>query len=128
VCRFLGVEFDARMLAPLRRCAPPARGASVHLARPEPWQRELPEPVIRQADAICGEFAERFGYQPATPVPEPLPLLARVGMLYGSSSALAEKFVFGVVPAGLRASLVNAYSALSARFASVPKAIPPKRA
>jgi sulfotransferase family protein len=132
VCRFLKVELDPRMLSLARNGAPasipaPAsvrpRGSapsSAPLVPPEPWQRELPEPVIRQADAICGRFAERFGYHPE-PETEPLPLIARLGVLAGSSSVLAEKIVFGMLPAGLSSGLVNACAALSARFGRVSK-------
>jgi hypothetical protein len=124
VCRFLRVELDPRMLSLARAggatrprtSAPPA----AHLVPPEPWQRELPEPVIRQADAICGRFAETFGYHPA-PQTEPLPLIARLGVLAGSSSVLAEKLVFGMLPAGLSSGLVNACTALSKRLVRAAK-------
>ena len=136
LCRFLGVELDPRMLARVAehtgvpidmKAAPPLASHALEPLPVRSWEQRVPEHMVRQADAICGEFAERFGYHP-TAYGERLTLRQRIGALYGSSSVLAEKWVLGVLPSRLRAGLASAYVAFSRRLFSDKRAIGPKRA
>jgi hypothetical protein len=125
ICTFLGVELDPRMLAFHEADDSQFYGKQnawfQNLKKPldasqaSKWQKELSEPVVRQAEIICGPFAEGFGYQPTTRSEHPLPLSAKVGMAYGWCSVKAEKLLFGAAPAGLRTGFINAYRRLSGR-------------
>lgn len=126
VCRFLGVEYDPVMLSFQSQEELPAatRGKVVPRGvrkRIDPtlaqrWQKRLSDTVIRRIDSICGEFAERFGYHPTTRGERPLSIGARLGALYGRTTVAAEKFVFGVLPAAMRISLINGYRRVSGRI------------
>jgi hypothetical protein len=125
VCRFLGLEFEPSMLSfhepderpPHARRSPPYQGARRPLdpLQSQRWRKHLPEPVVRRADAICGEFAERFGYHPTTLGERPLSFRTLFGALYGRTSVLAEKLVFGALPTSLRTELINGFRRFARR-------------
>lgn len=125
ICRFLEVEFDGAMLAfhaEEQPDAPVKRGrwfAGVRKpldpAQAQKWPKRLSDITVRRADAICGEFAERFGYHPTTRGERPLSIAARIGTLYGRTTVLAEKLLFGFVPAGVRINLIDGYRRLAGR-------------
>jgi hypothetical protein len=125
ICRFLDVEFDPEMLvfhveepadAPVKRGKwfPGVRRPLDPLAA-QKWRRRLSDLNVRRADAICGEFAERFGYHATTQGEQPLSIAARLGALYGCTTVLAEKVLFGAVPANLRTGLINGYRRFAGR-------------
>lgn len=123
VCRFLGLEFDAAMLSfpPAERTgsAVTRTGRFIGVRSPidatevAKWRDRLPERVVRRADTICGELAERFGYHPTTSGEQPLSFAARAGAMYGSSTVLAEKVLFIALPPRLRITLINGYRTLT---------------
>jgi hypothetical protein len=125
ICGFLELEFDPQMLVFHVEEPADARvkrgkwfaGARrpVDRAQAQKWPRRLSDMTVRRADAICGEFAERFGYQPTTFGEQPLSIAARLGVLYGCTTVMAEKILFGVVPAGLRIGLINGYRRVAGR-------------
>jgi hypothetical protein len=125
ICRFLDVAFDPAMLVFHAEEAPDARvkrgkwfaGVRRPLdpERAQRWPKRLSDTTVRRADAICGEFAERFGYHPTTRGEQPLSIAARVGALYGASTVYAEKLLFGVMPTGVRTGLINGYRRIAGR-------------
>jgi hypothetical protein len=77
------------------------------------WEHELPASVIEQADAVCGSFAERFGYQPSSYRQSSRsgyaqPLLVQGGRLLGEASMMAEKLAFRALSVRARIALSNA--------------------
>jgi hypothetical protein len=103
---FLGLagDLDAVPVAPRPPCPEPALRC---------WEHELPSRVIDQAEAVCGSYAELFGYQPCTYHANsphgfhPAPLAVRSGRLLGEGSLLAEKLAFHVLPTRARIALSN---------------------
>ena len=118
VLRFLELDFDPRVLAtrgdaPLH--APGTRRgwheqapAALSAARANGWAHELPDPMVRTADAIAGDVAQRLGYLPAGRGSPPA-LPTALGWLYGWSSVQAEKLLFEACPGELRMALINGY-------------------
>ena len=125
ICRFLDVPFDPAMLifhAQEEPDAPIKRGKWFRgVQRPldpreaQKWTTRLPPSVVRRAESICGEFGERFGYHATTRGERPLSLAARLGALYGSTTVLLEKLLFGAMPARLRIEVINGYRRLAGR-------------
>jgi hypothetical protein len=125
ICRFLDVEFDAHMLVfhaeqdpdPSIRRGKWFRGVQrpVDPRQAQKWPARLSETTVRRVESICGEFAERFGYHATTDGEQPLSIAARLGALYGSSTVLIEKLLFGSLPPRLRIGVINGYRRLAGR-------------
>jgi hypothetical protein len=125
ICRFLDIEYDANMMVfhaeqdpdPTIRRAKwfPAVRRPVDPRDAQKWMTRLPEATVRRVESICGEFAERFGYHATTDGERPLSIAARVGALYGSTTVLIEKLLFGSMPARLRIGVINGYRRLAGR-------------
>jgi hypothetical protein len=117
ICRFLDVPADVASLAadaallPARTSEDPLTELRRSSLAP-PWQ-QLPEATLRQAESICGEFAERFGYRSSVRGEASLGLSTRLLTLYGSSSVLAERVANRVVPVRMRVGIARAYRRLA---------------
>ena len=83
------------------------------------WEHELSPEVIEQADAVCGPFAERFGYLPSSRCDRPLPLAARFGKVLGECSLVGERLAFRAMPARSRIALSNACDRITHRDSNV---------
>jgi hypothetical protein len=125
ICAFLEVPFDPALLSFHEaddsgfygKDSPWFRNLRKPLdaSQASKWQGALPEQVVREAETICGPFAEGFGYAPTGRTDVSLRLSTRLRALFGYASVKAEQILFGAVPAGLRISAINTYRRLTGR-------------
>jgi hypothetical protein len=123
ICQFLGLDFDPAML-------------SFHEDRPEgfygegspwfeklsgpldagqarKWESEMSEADIATVEAVAGSLMDELGYARSGRGRPPLGWRAR--SLFGWSTVVAERVLFGVVPANWRSWVINAHRARSGR-------------
>jgi hypothetical protein len=126
ICNFLQVPFDPALLSFHEADDAEFYGKDrpwfqnlrkpVDASQASKWQAGLSPEAVRDAETICGPFAEVFGYQPTTTgQPARLRLSARLGAFYGYCSVKAERLLFGMAPVRLRTGFINAYRRFTGR-------------
>ncbi|MFX0198338.1 MAG: sulfotransferase [Candidatus Hodarchaeota archaeon] len=122
ICHFLGVDYEPQISEFYKHAGSTAPWHAnlkkkIQTDKIDEWREALPDREIAIAEAICGDFAEQFGYEPLySPSQRHLLLTEWPKLLYASLLTRMERVLFSL-PLWLRSFIIKRYRIMTGSYA-----------